>query len=355
MRIPMRRKSKYSRMQNNLCISCRPFRFVSVLFLACSLSLAAEAQVDFSISPRPVGSGARAAGMADAFAAIADDATAASWNPAGLVQLERPEFSIVGDWNSIVDSFEDATPNDNERDHRNSTTNLNFVSFAYPLPVFSGSRNSVISITYQNRFDLTRDFDVGVHTDIDIPALGIMIDSDLNFDFEQEGSLGVISPAYAIEITQNLSFGIAVNFWHSSFLSDNSWDQTVTVDTITTIGTDAPTTTHRVTRDEYEDFEGENFTVGLLWNAAPKWNLALRYDSAFEGELDFQKKITGSTSLFGPDTPQIFPKETQKMSIPETWPVGVAYRRRARLPLALPLPPSRLVLVLPTPLTLCLP
>src|SRR5262245_6015945 len=42
-----------------------------------------------------VGSGARAAGMADAFVAVSDDGTAASWNPAGLAQLRQPEFSLV--------------------------------------------------------------------------------------------------------------------------------------------------------------------------------------------------------------------------------------------------------------------
>ena len=35
-------------------------------------------ELELPISPTPVGSGARAAGMADAFVAIADDATAAS-------------------------------------------------------------------------------------------------------------------------------------------------------------------------------------------------------------------------------------------------------------------------------------
>ena len=42
-----------------------------------------------------VGSGARAFGMGGAFIAVADDATAASWNPAGLSQLEKPELSGV--------------------------------------------------------------------------------------------------------------------------------------------------------------------------------------------------------------------------------------------------------------------
>jgi hypothetical protein len=53
--------------------------------------------VSIASSPNPVGSGARALGMGGAFIAVADDATAASWNPSGLIQLERPELSIVGD------------------------------------------------------------------------------------------------------------------------------------------------------------------------------------------------------------------------------------------------------------------
>src|SRR4029450_3873244 len=52
--------------------------------------------LNFATSPAPVGSGARAQGKAQAFIAIADDATAASYNPAGLVQLQQPEVSIVG-------------------------------------------------------------------------------------------------------------------------------------------------------------------------------------------------------------------------------------------------------------------
>ncbi len=42
-----------------------------------------------------IGTGARSRGMGKAFLAVSDDATAISWNPAGLIQLERPEFSVV--------------------------------------------------------------------------------------------------------------------------------------------------------------------------------------------------------------------------------------------------------------------
>src|SRR5438128_11075581 len=54
--------------------------------------------LNFATSPSPVGSGARAVGKGTAFIGVADDATAASHNPGGLVQLERPEVSIVGSY-----------------------------------------------------------------------------------------------------------------------------------------------------------------------------------------------------------------------------------------------------------------
>ncbi len=62
-------------------------------------------QTGISSSPNPVGSGARAMGMGGAFIGIADDATAASWNPAGLIQLETPEVSIVGDYSHSRASY----------------------------------------------------------------------------------------------------------------------------------------------------------------------------------------------------------------------------------------------------------
>ncbi|MBW1856357.1 MAG: hypothetical protein JRJ00_17135, partial [Deltaproteobacteria bacterium] len=72
------------------------------IFALCLLCSSAQAQ-DFpgsrkvisASTPNPVGSGARAVGMGGAFIAVADDATAASWNPAGLTQLKKPEISFA--------------------------------------------------------------------------------------------------------------------------------------------------------------------------------------------------------------------------------------------------------------------
>src|SRR5947209_3571553 len=44
----------------------------------------------------PIGAGARGLGMGGAFIGVADDGTAASFNPAGLAQLRRTELAVVG-------------------------------------------------------------------------------------------------------------------------------------------------------------------------------------------------------------------------------------------------------------------
>src|SRR5574339_20966 len=68
-------------------------RVASAVALALVLGATARAQTGLSLNR--AGSGARAAGMGDAFIAVSDDGTAASWNPAGLAQLRQPEFSLV--------------------------------------------------------------------------------------------------------------------------------------------------------------------------------------------------------------------------------------------------------------------
>ncbi len=70
---------------------------LTTLSLSCNNVFAQVPMIDITSTPNPVGSGARALGMGGAFIAVADDATAASWNPGGLVQLERPELSAVGE------------------------------------------------------------------------------------------------------------------------------------------------------------------------------------------------------------------------------------------------------------------
>ena len=91
----------------------KPKYFIIIMaFVTLAIQSAQTSFAQFSLTPPninatplPVGSGARAIGQGSAFIAVADDATAASWNPGALIQLERPECSVVYSFLSTQQEF----------------------------------------------------------------------------------------------------------------------------------------------------------------------------------------------------------------------------------------------------------
>ena len=141
----------------------------------------AQTRIDIPSSFNPVGSGARALGMGGSFIAVADDATAASWNPGGLIQLERPEMSIVvagflrtEDLEFGVDPW--ASGHQTVKELR-----CNYMSAAYPFTLFGS--NMIVSINYQNLYDLTREWNFPLNTSEG--ALNV----SQRIDYENQGTL----------------------------------------------------------------------------------------------------------------------------------------------------------------------
>src|SRR5437588_12007582 len=107
-----------------LAVLCLPWPS-ALLAQTLPFGISLPPSLNFATSPSPVGSVARAQGKALAFIGVADDATAASHNPAGLVQLERPEVSIVGSYFLRLER-QDITPPDTALAHQNfNHLNLN--------------------------------------------------------------------------------------------------------------------------------------------------------------------------------------------------------------------------------------
>jgi hypothetical protein len=114
-------------------------------------------RIEIPSSPNPVGSGARALGMGGAFIAVADDATAASWNPGGLNQLDLPEISFVGDgFHRIEDNSFRYNP-EAEGNQTVSMAHINYLSLACPFSLWE--RNMIVALNYQNLYDFTRKWD----------------------------------------------------------------------------------------------------------------------------------------------------------------------------------------------------
>ncbi|MGE4490423.1 MAG: hypothetical protein AB7E95_12855 [Kiritimatiellales bacterium] len=200
-------------------------------------------------APLPTGSGARALGLAGAFTAVADDATAASWNPAGLIQLETPEVSAVYRFSTQEDVHESGQNNlATDRDRYNNDE-LNYLSAVYPFLL--NERNAVISLNYQEAYDFTQVFTARfegssqqtvntvtnqtftstTNSSFSGPQMSVSIDvltttlvesridqllsssllTDINF--RQRGTIDAFSPAFAVEVTPRLSLGVVLNIY----------------------------------------------------------------------------------------------------------------------------------------------
>jgi long-subunit fatty acid transport protein len=290
--------------------------------------------VGIASSPNPVGSGARAQGMGSAFIAVADDATAASWNPAGLVQLERPEFSIVGDYLYREEAFSSASRP--EIDNRNSvdSINLNYLSFSYPFALWN--RNMVVSANFQRLYDFDRDFEYGRSI-----SGGVIGNETVTFD--QDGYLGAIGMAYALEITPRISLGVTMNVWTDALGIRNGWDENVrTTSTINAINNpliglipvDPPQVLDIQTRDEYEDFSGINWNLGILWDINRYFTVGAILKTPFWGDLDhgFVQTVRDETGNLVSSTTI---DESAELRLPMSYGAGISCRFNDRFSMAL--------------------
>ena len=200
------------------------FKLLLVILIISSITQIVFSQ---SINFNTIGAGARARGMGGAFIGVADDATAASWNPAGLVQLETAEASVVGMFESYTPETD--VPDFDADPYKNSHFGFNFLSVAFPLSL--GDRNIVAAVAYQKVTD----------------AYG-KYDGDDRLE-EQTGGLNSITPSLGIQLSPNISIGASVNILTGT--EDYSYEDK----------------TGWYTDQEYStDLTGTNFTIGGLFD-----------------------------------------------------------------------------------------
>jgi long-subunit fatty acid transport protein len=297
---------------------------LSFLFMICMCAVqSAFAQqlerVEIPSSFNPVGSGARALGMGGAFIAVADDATSASWNPGGLIQLEKPEISAV-------DAFFHRTEDNNvgtnpEASGRQSVseTRMNYFSAAYPFSLFS--HNMIVSLNYQNLFDFSREWRFPFIQQSE----RLSVSQDI--DYRQKGSLFAIGLAYCLQITPNISSGLTLNFWEDG-IYDNQWEQKSY-----SHGTgNYVAFPFNIESDSYDrySFSGFNINLGLLWNINSKLTLGAVLKTPFKADLTHE--LTYDSSMTFPDVPaanstlSFSATEDENLDMPMSYGIGLAYR-----------------------------
>ena len=277
--------------------------------------------LSFAISPNPVGSGARAIGWGTAFIAVADDATAASHNPGGLVQLEQPEISIVGSYFFRHDDQDVNRADTVIEDQNLDRIELNYLSVVYPFRLLH--RNVTVSLNFQRLFNMAGDSDVASILDPSKCACAAV----QRVSSRQTGQLFTISPAVAVQITPTFSVGVALNIWPDLF--DNGWKQKVEVmseGTISSSNRIVPFTS-RGRIDEEFSFEGVNATIGFLWTINSIFTVGGVMRTPFTAKVKHQHTSELTFTLADGSEPLRIADhftETLDMDMPLSYGLGVA-------------------------------
>lgn len=277
-------------------------------------------RMEIPSSPNPVGSGARALGMGGAFIAIADDATAASWNPGALIQLEKPEVSIVGGYvfRTEDNTFGDA-PEANDEESVNFGT-LNYLSAAYPFT--AAGRNMIVSLNYQHLYDFNREWGFMLNSDDPV------ITSPIDYDYEQDGALYALGLAYAVQIHPSFSMGVTLNYWGDA-IQDNEWEQKYRQRWNLDLGGILGYST-TVKNDKYE-LDGWNANLGFLWHLNSKLTIGGVLKTPFDADIDYTSTL--ETETVYPDQPDFNISTSsspefsdEELSMPMSYGLGIAYR-----------------------------
>ncbi|MCF8145714.1 MAG: outer membrane protein transport protein [Deltaproteobacteria bacterium] len=273
------------------------------------------ARLEIPSSPNPVGSGARALGMGGAFIAIADDATAASWNPGGLIQLETPEISAVGAYVHRGEANSFGKLPEASGSQSVDEWNLNYLSGAYPFEALG--RNMIVSLNYQRLYDFNREWDFGYRA----------ADGPVNLNYDQEGGLYALGLAYSVEIVPSLSAGVTFNYW-GDFFSDQSWTQKYDLNRKLMVG--GHSVSYVGNKREKYSFSGFNATIGFLWNIMGEWTVGGVFKTPFTA--DITHKINGFDATSSPTDTSLNTYKSfdyrydEKLEMPMSYGLGVAHR-----------------------------
>jgi len=242
---------------NKTSIKLKILIFIMVLIFSPASKTTAD-PVNITSSPSPKGSGARAIGMGRSFLTVGNDATAASWNPACLIQLIESEFSIASAFVIKNESNEiDGDGIHTDWDQHLDTDNLNYISLTFPCELFM--KNMVFSLNYQHLYDFSRTWNMSINQS----GEDLIISRDV-IHFQQSGKLSAIGFAWCIQIIPEFAVGVTLNFWKNK--PGNQWQKfTKESGRMHDQESDTYYGYRYFSKDTYY-FEGFNANIGIFWD-----------------------------------------------------------------------------------------
>ncbi len=243
------------------------------------------------------GSGARALGMGGAFLARADDATAASWNPAGLSYLRLPEVSLVWLNAKLGTRVRDATNHVVTQDDRNGHA-PDFVAFAFPYDL--GRASGSAQVSYQRVISFTNERTIN--------------DVDRTRTVNSSGGFDVVALGTGLKLSRTLRAGFTVNHWF------NGYKQVVVREQ-----RDIPTR-----QNANVELSGWNFHAGLMWSPWESLNLGAVVKTGFRANASLARSRVDRFPD-GSTTTNAFFRDDLRLDLPGAVGVGASWRPKSNL------------------------
>jgi long-subunit fatty acid transport protein len=304
----------------------------AILLYVAAVAVAATAAgqpivtVEFSLS----NPGARSMGFGGAFVALADDATAAFANPAGLVQLVRPEVSLEGRYWSYSTPYTQGgrvtgAPSgigiDNVAGLRTEvssydTSGLSFVSFVYPTGTwaFALYRHQLADFEFAGQIQ-------GLFADGPGPAGVLRV-----IDMQLRNRLEIVTHGASVSfaLTEAFSVGIGLSFYDGSLssIADRYFPDDNTVESYFALNSYLP---HRreETHTTILDDRDIAFNGGVLLHVSDTWSVGAFFRKA--PKFEFQAvDYAGPASGQPPGT--VLQSQSAWLGLPDTFGAGVSYR-----------------------------
>jgi long-subunit fatty acid transport protein len=245
--------------------------------------------------------------MGGAFLARADDATAASWNPAGLSYLRHPELSFVLVDARLGDEKTGLGGTLAENDQRQGRA-PDFAAFTYPFSWGSTSGAAQLSFQRVLSFDNTRTIE----------------EPDRTRRIESNGGFDVLALGWGWQVTRGLRLGGTLNRWL------NGYSQRVEVPQ----GRAVPTRQNADFR-----ISGWNVNLGLIWSPWESLNLGAVFKTGLTADATlqrsrvdfFQSAVDGSIV----QTTNAYSRSDLTIDIPRAAGIGASWRPRSNLTVSL--------------------
>jgi long-subunit fatty acid transport protein len=249
--------------------------------------------------------GARSLAMGGAFIGLADDATAAFSNPAGLLQLASPEVSFEQRFNEFKTEFVEsgsytASPFDASGLRRgladSSTHSPSFVSYVWPHERWALAIYRHEFLNYETAFA-----SLGVDSGLAGGEGDIFpFSADIDVEVSNYGLSG------AFKASDNLSLGLSLNNYNLDLRSSTR--------RFTTLGD----TLVRFATEQNGDDGAFGFSIGAQYRVNDQWQAGLVYRRA--PEFKYTASIVPGSEVF----PRI--DKTAYFNTPDLFGVGVVYR-----------------------------